>query len=48
MVHVAGDCDIDKKIRIHIARNSILFEFSNFANKSKSTLVVVDEGNDMF
>lgn len=36
MVLVAGDCDIDKKVRIYIARNSILFELSNFANKSES------------
>lgn len=41
MVLVAGDCDTDKKVRIYIARNSILFELSNFANKSESTYVVV-------
>lgn len=37
IIFVAGYCDIDKKIRIHIARNSILFEVSDLQIRVKAS-----------
>ncbi len=45
---VAGDCDIDMKIKVQIARDSILFEVSNITDKAESIWVVVWLGCDVF
>lgn len=36
---VAGNCDIDMKIKVQIARDSILFEVSNFTDKAENIWV---------
>lgn len=45
---IAGDCDIDMKIEVQIARDSIMFYVSNFTDRDKSIWFVVWWGSDVF